>query len=373
MESSKHFIFKSFILFVVVSSFLPITADETISKNNILSISDKVAEWQINSFEGSYPKDPKGWIAGTLYLGMFNWAQISNNSKYENWLRKIFDYQEWQVGDSKYHADYICVAQTYLDFYSKYKEEKMITSTLGHIDWVIAHPPIGGMDFYIDKKIYSDRWTWCDALFMAPSVYTRLYAITGQKKYIEFANKEYKATYERLFDKEEHLFYRDNRFMTKREPNGEKVFWGRGNGWVLGGLCEILKSLPVSDKKDRKFYSGLLVKMSDRLASLQDKNGFWHASLLDPESYPLPETSATGFMVYGMAYGINNGYLSKSKYLPIVMKGWNALCSAVHNDGKLGYVQPVGDSPSSVTGNTTELYGVGAFLLAACEVYKLMN
>jgi len=373
MTSFKQFIFKSFLLLIIVFFCLPVKAQETVSKDKILSISCRVADWQISSFKDSYPKDPMGWIAGTLYLGMFNREQLSGNTKYETWLRKVFDHQGWQAGRQKYHADYICVAQTYLDFYNKYKEEKMVIPTLACTDWVIEHPPVGPMDFYVDKKIYSDRWTWCDALFMAPSVYTRLYAITGQKKYIKFANKEYKATYNHLFDKNECLFYRDNRFIGKTEPNGKKVFWGRGNGWVIGGLCEILKSLPAKDKKDRKFYSGLLIKMSEKLASLQDKNGFWHASLLDPDSYPSPETSATGFNVYGIAYGINEGYLSKEKYLPIVIKGWNALCSAVHVDGKLGYVQPVGDSPRNVTDETTELYGVGAFLLAACEVYKLAN
>ena len=50
-----------------------------------------------------------------------------------------------------------------------------------------------------------------------------------------------------LYDKEEHLFYRDHRYFAKREANGKKVFWGRGNGWVLGGLVEILQALPKDE------------------------------------------------------------------------------------------------------------------------------
>ena len=77
-------------------------------------------------------------------------------------------------------------------------------------------------------------------------------------------NREYKATYDYLFDKEENLFYRDWRYFDKREANGKKVFWGRGNGWVLGGLVEILKELPKKDK-NRKFYEELFVKLATRV------------------------------------------------------------------------------------------------------------
>ena len=183
-------------------------------------------------------------------------------------------------------------------------------------------------------------------------------------------NREYKATYDHLFDKEENLFYRDWRYFDQREANGRKVFWGRGNGWVLGGLAEILKELPAKDK-NRKFYEELFVKLCTRVAKLQNADGFWHASLLDPASYPSPETSCTTFIVYALAYGINEGLLDKDTFLPILVKGWNAQVSAVDADGKLGYVQPIGADPKRVTRNMTEVYGVGAFLMGGCEIYKM--
>ena len=183
-------------------------------------------------------------------------------------------------------------------------------------------------------------------------------------------DKEYKATYDFLFDKEENLFYRDWRYFDKREVNGKKVFWGRGNGWVLGGLVEILKELPKKDK-NRKFYEELFVKLATRVAGLQHPDGFWHASLLDPASYPSPETSCTTFIVYSIAYGINEGLLDKETYLPVMIEGWKALVSAVRPDGKLGYVQQIGADPKKVTRDMTEVYGVGAFLMAGNEIYKM--
>lgn len=348
-------------------------SDDCWNQTGILEVARRVADWQIKDFPNNRyaQNEPRGWIAGALYMGMFDWATLSGENSYFDWLRKIFNCQSWQVGNRMYHADDVCVAQTYLDFYNKEKKEYMLKPLQARIDWVVEHPSNGSMDLDYSDGSTIERWTWCDALYMAPGVYTRLYALTGNRKYMHFADSEFRATYRHLFDTEENLFYRDSRYIGQKEANGKKVFWGRGNGWVIGGLAEILKTLPADDWEYRPFYVDLYKKMSARLAALQGKDGYWHASLLDPESYPSPETSATGFIVYGLAYGINTGLLSKDEYLPIVRKGWEALVAAVESDGKLGWVQPVGADPKKVTREMTELYGTGAFLMAACEVYKL--
>lgn len=344
-----------------------------LKKDEVTTIARKVADWQIKEFPtNKYAvSEPKGWIAGALYMGMFDWAELSGDEQYFDWMKKVFNRQHWQVADRMYHADDVCVSQTYIDMYGKYKEDKMLLPTLARIDWVVNNPSKGGMDIDYSKPLSYERWSWCDALFMAPAVYTRLYTLTGNRKYMIFADAEFKATYNHLYDKEEKLFFRDSRYFNQKEANGQKVFWGRGNGWVIGGLAEILKTLPADDSEYRPFYLQLFKEISERLAGLQNKDGFWHASLLDPASYPSPETSATGFIVYGLAYGVNQGYLPADKYLPVIEKGWAALCSAVESDGKLGWVQPVGADPRKVTKEMTELYGTGAFLMAACEIHRL--
>lgn len=341
----------------------------------IMDITRQVANWQIKDYPNNkYAKnEPCGWIAGVLYIRMFDWAKLSGDKIYYDWLQKIFNRQNWQVANRMYHADDICVAQTYIDFYNEEKNENMLKPTIARTDWVLNNPSNGSMDLDYNKANTIERWTWCDALFMAPSVYTRLYTLTSNRKYMHFADSEFRATYNHLYDKNEKLFYRDSRYIGKKEANGKNIFWGRGNGWVIGGLVEILKTLPAGDTEFRPFYLKLYKEMSERLAKLQGKDGYWHASLLDPNSYPSPETSATGFIIYGLAYGINQGYLPIDKYLPIVKKGWEALVAAVEPEGKLGWVQPVGADPKKVTRDMTELYGTGAFLMAACEVYKLIK
>lgn len=235
----------------------------------------------------------------------------------------------------------------------------MLEPVQARVDWVISQKDAGG------------KWWWCDALFMAPGVYSRLYALTGDKKYMKFCDREFQMTYERLYDREECLFFRDARYLDKKEANGRKMFWARGNGWVVAGLAEVLKSLPEKDRKSAVFYEKLLVEMCRRLAGLQCADGTWHSSLLDPDAYPAPETSGTGLIVYAMAYGINRGVLPADEFLPVVERGWAALVRAVDTEGKPGWVQPVGENPQNVTKNMTAVYGTGAFLMAASEVLQL--
>ena len=333
----------------------------------------RVADWQIAHYNKAIYGD-LNWVNATFYLGLVHWAAIAEQTdkddSYYKWLLRLGNRNYWQVDQRMYHADDICVSQTYLYLYEKYQKKNMLIPTQARAEWVIANPPSGSFELDYSTGRDLEHWTWCDALFMAPPVYMKLYTITGDKKFIRFMDKEYKATYNYLFDKEEDLFYRDHRYFTMKEANGTKVFWGRGNGWVLGGLVEILRELPAKSKY-RSFYQDLFQRLCRRIAPLQSNDGFWHASLLDPVSYPSPETSCSGFFVYALAYGINEGLLPKEEFLPVVEKGWKALESAVSEDGKLGYVQPIGADPKKVTSQMTEVYGPGAFLLAGTEIYRM--
>ena len=339
-----------------LAATLQMTAQPKFDNAEVKTLMKRVADWQIANPNKEAEHDDLDWTHAALYMGMVDWAELTEredgDSSYYKWLLRIGRRNHFQVGKWMYHADFIAVGQPFIDLYRKYGEVKMIAPVMARANWVVDNLPETTLELDYGRIETLSRWSWCDALFMAPPVYAKLYAQTLDKKYLNFLNREYKATYDYLYDKEEQLFYRDRRYFDRREVNGKKVFWGRGNGWVFGGLAEILQALPVD-------------------AGLQSPDGYWHASLLDPESYPSPETSATGFIVYALAYGINEGLLDKDTFLPVVAKGWEALVRAVEPDGKLGYVQPIGADPRKVTRDMTEVYGVGAFLMAGCQIYRL--
>lgn len=338
-------------------------------KEDVSKVMAAVADWQIANFVNVNHHN-LAWTNGALYSGMMQWAKMSDDKKYLDWLYRIGRRYRWQPYFRMYHADDIVVSQMYLDMYRLKKDESIMNPTKAKIDWVIDNPSSATL-LYSHKNPHSmDRWSWCDALFMAPPVYAQLASITGDKKYMKYMHKEFMVTYNFLYNHEEHLFFRDHNYFDKREKNGAKVFWGRGNGWVMGGLVNILKELP-SNSKYRSFYEQLFKEMAAKVITLQDEKGYWHASMLDADSYPNPETSASGFFCYALAYGINQGLLDKETYLPAVTKGWQALVGAVFSDGKLGWVQPIGEDPKNVTETMTEVYGVGAFLLAGSEVSYL--
>lgn len=340
------------------------------NKKDITIVADTVFRWVMKTYQKDKNYCNQGWVSGVLYNGLFDWAEITDKKEYFDFMKRIFSRYYWQLGNRMYHGDDLCVGQVYLDMYAKYKQEKMWIPTKARIDWIIENPPIGNIDI---TKGVSDRWWWCDALYMAPAIFTRLYTLTGGKKYLKFAHKEYLDCYEHLYDKDEHLFFRDGKYLNAKDEKGGKVFWSRGNGWVLGGLAEVLKYLPEEDKKYRPFYEQLLQEMSEKIASLQREDGYWRTNLLNADIYPMPETSGTGLFTYAIMYGINQGILPADKYLPIVRKGWDAMVKAVNTEGKVGWTQMVAQKPGKVVKKDTRAYSVGSLLMIASELYRYLD
>lgn len=363
-----------FLLILVFGISLNISANNKINSHilkekrvSILKTLKLVADWQIANFKAGdgHDRGLVAWTNATLYMGMFDWATIANDNKYFDWLYQNGEQCQWKIATQyMYHADAICIGQFYLWMYKKFNEDEIIKSAKDRADWIIDNPPAA--------TVHYQKWSWSDALFMAPPFYAQLTALTVNMKYLQFMDQEFKATYQILYDKNECLFYRDKSYFAKREANGQKVFWGRGNAWVLAGLVNILKALPKNSEV-RPFYLNLYLEMSKRIVPLQSEDGFWHASLLDPTSFPSPESSATALITYALAYGVNEGLLDKKEYGRKLSKSWASLVSAIDKDGKLGWVQPIGADPKKVTSEMTDVYGVGAFLMAGVEIYKLDN
>lgn len=310
--------------------------------------------------------DPRGWEMGALYAGTVAWGALFPESPYWAAMQMTGTANGWRLGDRTYVADDHAVGQMYLAMYARHRRAEMIRDLQLRFEWILNHPPDQGIEWAEGIN----RWTWSDALFMAPPVWTELATLTGDQRYLGFMNAEWWATTEHLYDEEAHFYYRDDRFFEEREPNGEKVFWSRGNGWAIAGLVRVLERLP-QEHPDRPRYLRLYREMAGKLASIQPEDGLWRPSLLAPRHYPTPETSGSGFFCYALAWGINRGLLDRATYLPVVQRAWRGLVSAVDAGGKLGWVQLPGDRPVQTSREETTPYGVGAFLLAASEVYRL--
>ncbi len=355
---------------------------KTPNPKDVIKITEKVANWQIETFEemGKYralpsPENRKkwnnrnkhhelDWTNAALYAGMFELTKVSHYPKYINWLVELGDRNHWELYNRMYHADDHAVGQMYLSLHqnNRLRNIASIKPTKAKFDSIMK-----------SDKANDYHWDWCDALFMAPPVWARLAKITKDSTYLEYMDSQYHKTYNELWDTNEQLFFRDKSYIEKREKNGNKIFWSRGNGWVFGGLALMIPDLP-KDWEGRTFYEDTFKKIAKTLVKTQRDDGTWSTGLLgDVDVYETVETSGTSFFTYGIAWGINNGLLDKETYEPILFKAWNALAKCVNKDGMLGYVQPIGGSPGESFKDYTEVYGIGAFLAAGSEVYKYLN
>lgn len=379
LSRSKHFCSYLLMLLLLATgakSFAaghnkPGPGDTLFKAKSILNIMHHVADWQLNDWNTNGFKHAKSdWTNAACYTGIYALGAIKGNEQYLTALIKIGEDLGWNTGKRRFLADDYCVGQTYSLLYTRYKEEKMIAPFLLQADSIVNAPHDESLEW--KDNIANREWAWCDALFMGPTALSYLSTASGKPEYLNTAIKLWWKTTDYLYDPVEHLYSRDGSFLDKKEKNGKKVFWSRGNGWVFAGLVRVLENMPANHPERKKFEQ-LYKDMAAQIASLQQADGSWHASLLDPESYPVKETSGTGFYCYGFLWGLNHGLIAKKTYWPVVKNAWLALTSSIHPDGMLGNVQRIGASPDAVTDASTEVYGVGAFLLTGSQLLMYVS
>lgn len=311
--------------------------------------------------------DSTVWSYAVYFMGNMAAYRLTGKQAYLDYAVKWGRDKKWipdVYQNRKNHADDQACLDVFLDLHG-------ISSDLADIS------PVKAM---VDGMVNSqgvDFWYWIDAVFMAGPLLAKLSVFTGDSKYSERLFEIYRDMRDRrrLWDAEESLWYRDESYMFPKATahNGGKLFWGRGNGWVFGGLARILEFLP--DDRHAQDYIDDFCAMASRLKALQCADGFWRQSLLDYNQNPEPEESATALNIFAFACGINLGILNREEYLPVVLKGWEGLATlSLRESGLIGWVQSVAAAPGMGSHNedSTADYGVGAFLLAACEIYKLI-
>jgi unsaturated rhamnogalacturonyl hydrolase len=344
----------------------------------ILAIGAKVADWQLahlSNFdyipENQFRRDaeaPRDWVRAAFYIGLAAFADTTQNARYKNAILAQGEAEGWGFDERPRHADADAIGAVWVWAAERTHDPAKLGPIKARFDAVLANPSMVSLEFVDHGASCQDRWCWSDALFMAPPAWIALSKASGDERYLAHADQEFWATTNYLYDTEEHLFFRDSRYFTQRDAAGRKIFWSRGNGWVFAGLARILSELP-KNHPSRPRYETLFQQMAAKLISLQGTAGYWPVSLLEPQKNP--ETSGTGFFVYGLAWGIHHGLLPSSDYRQAADRGWHALTATVSADGKLGWVQPIGAAPDRVSAGDTQLYGVGAFLLAASEMSAL--
>lgn len=343
-------------------------------EETITDVIRRVAEYQLEKYGEQPPV--RDWLVGTFYSS-FVAAYAETGDRW--YLDQAYVWGErsgWDI-ERPLHADDVCPAQTYLDLYFIKGEPKCYRpvhdklSALFGRAWILP----GEKEPWLRDSlplVGRNLWSWADALYMAPPVYARLGRATGEARYYSMLHELYWDAVDFLYAPDEGLFHRDSRAQTEhqRTPNGLRVFWSRGNGWVLGGLARLIEFLPAADPA-RGRYLELFRTLAHSVARYQMDDGLWRASLNDPAWLPTKETSGSAFYVYAIAKGINTGWLPREYFAPVALRGWSGLLSCVTPEGKLGYSQIVAGSPHEVRPHDNKDYAAGAFILAGTEMLRL--
>ncbi|MWV47837.1 hypothetical protein GRS96_00940 [Rathayibacter sp. VKM Ac-2803] len=251
-----------------------------------------------------------------------------------------------------------------------------------------------------------DQYDWSDALFMGLPNWASWSERTGDTAYLAKMDALYEWSRDEgalsdrcagaakpqsgLFDAAEGLWYRDCRYVGTTDAGGNKIFWGRGNGWAIAAMADVVTALPAGDARAVP-YRDMLRTMAARLVELQGSDGFWRSSLLNSSLFPAPETSATALIAYALASGISSGTLDRATYLPSVSRAWDGLASvSLQPSGFVTGCQAVGFQPAKSytaaaprTAPTASSAGtliadsppfcVGAFLLAGSAIAALSS
>lgn len=321
------------------------------------------------------------WHPAAYHTGNMEAYRLTGNPAYLDYTMRWAEHNRWQGAKgndrSKWKYDYgedddhvlfgdwqICF-QTYADLYEILPDDRRIARAREVMEYEMSTPQ-------------NDYWWWADGLYMVMPVMTKMYRITGDKRYLDKLYEYVTYADSIMLDNETGLYYRDGKYVypAHKSVNGKKDFWARGDGWVLAGLAKVIKDLPA-DYAHRDFFVDKYRRLAEAVASCQQPEGYWTRSMLDPEHAPGPETSGTAFFTYGLLWGVNNGYLDHDTYKPVIDRAWGYLKNkALQKNGKVGYVQPIGEKaiPGQVVDADSQAdFGVGAFLLAACEYVRYLE
>ena len=227
-----------------------------------------------------------------------------------------------------------------------------------------------------DGAFYRVDTMWIDDLYMSTPFLGRYYKLTGERAYIDEAAKQFL-----LFKK--YLFIPEYKIMSHIYDFGHNMAtgipWGRGNGWCLFSLSEILEMLPL-DHPNRPALLDFFNELCKGYLALQGPHGLWHQVLNDPEAYE--ETSCTAMFAYAFARGVRFGWLKDpAKYVDAVRKAWKGLTQI--SVDYLGNVHGVcrGSNYAFTTDyykyellwRTNDTHGIGIVMLAGGEVLKLSD
>lgn len=215
---------------------------------------------------------------------------------------------------------------------------------------------------------------WADDLYMGIPFLTRYYSLSGDEKYLDDGAKQFLLFKKYLFMEDEKTFSHVYDFRRNSKSN---VPWGRGNGWVIFSLSEILEKMPQQHKM-RQPLVDLFNTLCEGYLKYQSESGLWHQVVNDDTTYE--ETSSSAMIAYAFSRAIRLGISDNLKLANSAIKAWNALTNiCIEQHGNIygvcrgSYYSFDPDYYRELSWTINDAHGIGIVMLAGIEVEKMIK
>ena len=329
------------------------------------------------------------YMNGVMGLAMIDLAEYSNDKSYISYLTKVMDFRLdnyklfkkltddnrrliWMSSMYSFQSldAYGAMGAFLVDLYYFDRNEWSKTYIDSAAQAILKRPKLN--DGTIARYEPNDKTVWLDDLYMSVPFMVKYSKHANNPMFMDIAVKQVIQMTKYLYDTYSGLYYHayyDN--IKKQSP----AHWGRANGWSIMAQVELLENLPENHPMRNRLLSIFRTEV-EGLCRYQSENGLWHQLIDKPDSYL--ETSGSSMFVYGIAKGINEGWIDKI-YKDAAINGWKGLTKMITEKGDVEnicigtgtstslsyyYKQPV---------KLNDLHGLGSVIMAAVEVDKLMN
>ncbi|MGH9339062.1 MAG: glycoside hydrolase family 88 protein, partial [Acidobacteriota bacterium] len=183
-------------------------------------------------------------------------------------------------------ADHVAPGISLLSLYQHRGEDRLLTRARQLADLLMSLPESrAGVRYHRPDE---NDWSWVDCLYTDGPFLARLGNISSDSSLLRAAVDYVRSYLDALLDPSDRLFYHGR---DEKSRKCSPYYWGRGNGWALMGLVDVLIELPDSADgygEIKESLGGIL----HRIETLQDASGHWHTILDYPESALEPSVAA---------------------------------------------------------------------------------
>jgi unsaturated rhamnogalacturonyl hydrolase len=284
---------------------------------------------------------------GVVLAGMLQVTDVTGDRRYQDYTLQNFDFvfdhldyfrrQTSQLGpqrsgyrrllDMRELDDGGAMGAALIKAYEK-KKDPRYRATIDLIADFISHKQMRMPDGTLARPRPQPVSLWVDDLYMSVPFLAQMGHLTGDRAYFDDAAQQVIQMSERLQSPTTGLYDHSWFENVTYDP---KFYWGRGDGWALMAMAELLSVMPENHPA-RPRVLDIFQRAVQGIAAMQSGTGLWHQLLDKSDSYL--ETSASAMFTFAVARGVNRGWLSPV-YAPVAQAGWQAVAKRVRDDGRI--------------------------------------